>query len=107
MIECRYLQFSFDGNVTISMGPPGIKTMTNKLSLRPHEWRALMESPTTLQILIDHYHQQEAEADAIGEALDCLKYMETRRKELEALRDKWLVANGDQPGDITIERPWL
>jgi hypothetical protein len=66
------------------------------------EVRALLRSPEALQLVIDHRHVQEAEADAVGEFADFIKDSEERRKVLEAHRDRLLVERGRSPGELLI-----
>src|SRR5262245_61755821 len=66
------------------------------------EVRALLRSPEALQLVIDHRHFQEAEADAVGEFFEFVKESEQRRKVLEAYRDRLLVERGRPPGDLLI-----
>lgn len=69
------------------------------LQLTDSELRAIARLPETVQLVIDYHHVQEAEADAVG-AVECVKYSENRRKELEPLRDELLAKRGEAPGEI-------
>lgn len=74
--------------------------------LTDSELRAIARLPETVQLVIDYHHVQEAEAEAVG-ALECMRYSESRRKELEPLRDELLAKRGEAPGEIrfTYQRP--
>lgn len=67
--------------------------------LTDSELRAIARLPETVQLVIDYHHVQEAEADAVG-AVECVKYSENRRKELEPLRDALLAKRCEAPGEI-------
>jgi hypothetical protein len=67
--------------------------------LSDSELRAIARLPETVQLVIDYYHVQEAEADAVG-VVECVKYSENRRKELESLRDELLAKRCEAPGEI-------
>lgn len=77
---------------------------SNEIVFSEGEISALLRTPAAIQLVIDHHHQQEAEADAIGEPelQGCVRFSENRRKVLEARRDALLVENGDKPGDMLI-----
>jgi hypothetical protein len=68
------------------------------------EIAALKESPWAVQLVVDHYHTQEAEAGAIGgdELSAILNTMEQRRRQLEARRDELLLARGHRPGTLAF-----
>lgn len=67
--------------------------------LTDSELHAIARLPEAVQLVIDYHHVQEAEADAVG-AVECVKYSENRRKELEPLRDELLTKRGEAPGEI-------
>lgn len=74
------------------------------ITLTQSEIDYLARTPEALQLVIDHHHQQEAEADGIGESelRACIEYSERRRKLLEETRDQLLTQRGDKTGDMLI-----
>jgi hypothetical protein len=74
---------------------------TESPSITDTEMRALLRLAETWQLLIDHHHNQEAEADAVG-ADECAEYSKNRREPLEKQRDKLLRERGDEPGDMHL-----
>lgn len=75
---------------------------TTRLSAGEISW--LRQSPEAMQLLIDRYHVDETEADAIGapELQSCIEHDQKRRKELQVVRDELLVKQGRTPGDMQL-----
>lgn len=66
------------------------------------ELQHVQKDPWVIQLLIDWYHVQDAECDAIGEYPNICKALEARRHSLEQWRDELLKRKGEEPGDIPV-----
>lgn len=78
-----------------------METNNRSVEITDAELKAIARMPEAIQLVIDHHHVQEAQADAV-DCIECVRYSEKRREVLEALRDELLKERGEVPGEITF-----